>query len=215
MPSGVISHQAPGLFLKIKFPNKFDGTALCISTLVPDLNILVNFFLPFSFRNITHSLLGLLIYTIPLTILLTMLFRTYISPLVANIVKKDRKIYQPLRYFGIDEWDRLKEKRYNKKYFIVASYSALIGGLTHILLDVPAHHYIQLFFPLVIQSPDILLYSIVDFGTIYIGPLQIERNLTVARLIWIVEDTIMLIITLYLLRYIKKYNLIDKWYNEA
>ncbi|MFX1420428.1 MAG: DUF4184 family protein [Promethearchaeota archaeon] len=215
MPSGVISHQSPGLFLKIKFPNKFDGTALCISTLVPDLDILIDYFLPFSFRSITHSLLGLLIYTIPLTILLTILFRTYIGPFVANIAKRDRKIYQPLRYFGLDDWDKLKEKRYNKRYFIVASYSALIGGLTHILLDVPSHHHIELFFPIVMQSPDILLYSIVDFGPFFIGPLQFDRNLTVARLIWIIEDTILLIISLYLFRYIKKYNLIYKWYNEA
>jgi len=30
MPSGVISHQAPGLALKIKYPSRFDGTALCL-----------------------------------------------------------------------------------------------------------------------------------------------------------------------------------------
>jgi len=215
MPSGIISHQAPGLFLKIKFPNKFDGTALCISTLVPDLNILIDPFLPFSFRSITHSLLGLLIYTIPLSIILAILFSTYIGPFVANIAKRDRRIYQPLKYFGIDEWDNLKKKKYNKRYFIVASYSALIGGLTHLLLDLPSHKYIELFFPIIIQSPDILLYSIVDFGPIYIGPILIDRNLTVFRLIWIIEDTITLVISLYLLRYIKKHNLISKWYRET
>ena len=214
MPSGVISHQAPGLILKIKYPSKFDGTALCLSTLVPDLNILIDPFLPFSFRDFTHSLLGLLIYTIPLTIILTIIFCRNISPLVANIAKKDNIIYKPLKYFGVDEWDYLTKKKYNKRFFIIASYSALIGGLTHLLLDLPSHEYVELFFPIIFQNPSFLLYSIVDFGPITIGSMQIERNLTVYQLIWTIETLITLAIALYLLRYIKKRDLISKWYEE-
>ena len=214
MPSGVISHQAPGLALKIKYPRKFDGTALCLSTLVPDLNVLVDPFLPFSFRDFTHSLLGLFIYTIPLTILLTILFCKNIGPFLANIAKRDNLIYKPLKYFGVDEWDNLQKKKYNKRYFIVAYYSALIGGLTHLLLDLPSHKYVELFFPIIFLNPDFLIYSIVDFGPITIGPMQIERNLTVYQLIWTIETIIFFILALYLLRYIKKRNLISKWYKE-
>jgi hypothetical protein len=215
MPSGVISHQAPGLFLKVKYPKKFDGTALCLSTLLPDLNVLVDPFLPFSFRNITHSLLGLLIYTIPFTLILTIIFCRYIGPFAANIAKIDNVIYKPWKYFGVEEWDKLKEKKYNKRYLVVAFYSALIGGLTHLLLDLPAHEYIELFFPLIYQNPDFLLYSIIDFGPITIGSMQIERNLTVYQLIWTIETLITFILTIYLLRYIKKQNLISKWYKDA
>lgn len=215
MPSGVLSHQAPGLYLKVKYPHKFDGTALCISAFVPDLNILINPFLPFSFRSITHSLLGLFIYFIPLTLILTILFCSYIGPFVANIAKRERRIYKPLRYFGIDEWDNLKNKRFNKRFFFVATYSALIGGLTHLLLDLPAHGSIELFFPIILPSPDFLLYSLVDFGPINIGPFVIDRNLTVYQLIWFIEDIIALVISLYLLRYIKKHNLISKWYEKT
>ena len=214
MPSGLVSHQAPGLILKIKFPSKFDGTALCLSTLVPDLNVLVDPFLPFSFRDFTHSLLGLFIYTIPLTILLTILFCKNIGPFLANIAKRDNLIYKPLKYFGVDEWDNLQKKKYNKRYFIVAYYSALIGGLTHLLLDLPSHKYVELFFPIIFLNPDFFLYSIVDFGPITIGSMQIERNLTVYQLIWTIETIIFFILALYLLRYIKKRNLISKWYKE-
>ncbi|MFX1567345.1 MAG: DUF4184 family protein [Promethearchaeota archaeon] len=215
MPSGVISHQAPGLALKIKYPRKFDGTALCISTFVPDLNVLVDPFLPFSFRDFTHSLLGLLIYTIPLTILLTIIFGRIISPYIASIAKRDNLIYKPLKYFGVDEWDNLKNKKYNKRFFIVACYSALIGGLTHLLLDLPAHEYVEIFFPIIFQNPDFLLYSIVDFGPISIGSMQFDRNLTIYQLIWIIETLITFILALYLLRFIKKHNLISKWYEET
>jgi hypothetical protein len=214
MPSGVISHQAPGLLLKVKYPSKFDGTALCLSTLVPDLSVIIDPFLPISFRNITHSLLGLLIYTVPFTIILTILFCRYIGPFASKLAKK-KGMYKPWNYFGIDQWDYLKEKKYNKRFFIVASYSALIGGFTHLLLDLPAHEYVELFFPLIYQNPDFLLYSIIDFGSINIGSMQFDRNLTVYQLIWSIETITFLIIALYLLRYIKKHNLISKWYQET
>ncbi|MFX0039980.1 MAG: DUF4184 family protein [Promethearchaeota archaeon] len=215
MPSSIFSHQAPGLLLKIKYPKKFDGTALCISTLVPDFNLFFNPFLPFDFRHFTHSLLGLLIFTIPLTIFLTILFSRYIGPFIANIAKKNNKIYKPLKFYGLDEWDYFKKKKFDKSFFVVASYSAFIGGLTHLLLDLPAHEYIQIFFPLIVQSPDFILYSIVNYGTISIGPIQFEADLTVYQLIWFIETIITLILALYLLRYIKKRNLISKWYEEA
>jgi len=214
MPSSIFSHQAPGLILKVKYPNKFDGTALCISTLVPDVNIIFDPFLPFTFRNITHSLLGLVLITLPLTLILTMIFCTYIGPFYANLAKRNGIFAKPLKYFGIDQWDNLKKKKYNRKFFIVASYSALIGGLTHILLDLPAHESMEIFFPIIMQSPDILLYSIKDFGTINIGNTQIEADLTVYQLIWFIETLITAVIAVYLLRYIKKHNLINIWYKE-
>jgi len=120
-----------------------------------------------------------------------------------------------LKYFGIDEWDYLKEKKYNRRFFIVASYSALIGGLTHLLLDLPAHATIELFFPIILQSPDILLYPIIDLDPIYFRQMLIDVDLTVYRLIWSIETLITLVISLYLLRYIAKRNLISKWYKET
>jgi hypothetical protein len=215
MPNSLVSHQAPGLFLKSKYPNKFDGTALCIGAFVPDLNLLAGLFFEFPVRNFTHSLLGQVIYNIPLTIILTMVFCRYIGPFISRIAKRKSKILSPLRYFGIDEFDKLNKKEFNKKFFFVASYSALIGGLTHILIDLPAHSENMLFFPLVMPNPDFLLYTLIDFGTIYIGPIRIDGAITVFGLIWNIEDIILLITSLYLLRYIKKRNLISEWYNKS
>lgn len=146
MPNGLVSHQAAGLLLKVKYPSKFDGTALCIGALVPDLSIIYDYFLPFSVRDITHSLLGQLVYTIPLTIILTMLFCILIGPFIARIAERKSKIYSPLRFFSLDGWDNLSSKKFNSKFFLVATYSALIGGLTHIIIDLPAHGVNPLFF---------------------------------------------------------------------
>jgi len=127
---------------------------------------------------------------------------------------KDKKIFKPLRYFGIDEWINLKSKRYNRRFFIVAFYSALIGGLTHLLLDLPSHAVIVMFYPLILQSPDFLLYTIKEGNTIYVGQSLIDTSLYVYRLIWLIETIITLFLSLYLLRYIKKHNLITKWYKS-
>jgi len=216
MPSGVFSHQAPGLLLKIKYPHKFDGTALCFSMLIPDLHVIIDPLSVYTLRNITHSLVGILLFTIPMTIIFTIIFCRYVGPLCANLARRKSLFFKPLRYFGVDEWVLLKKKKYGRRYFIVASYSALIGGLTHLLLDLPSHEFIELFFPwVIIQNPDFLLYSIIDFGTITVGQVQIDRNLTVFQLIWIIETLITLVITLYLLGYIKKHNLISKWYRKT
>ena len=205
MPSAIFSHQAPGLALKIRYPDKFDGTALCISTFVPDLTAIIDLFLPFTLSGISHSFLGLIYYTIPLTLLLTLLFRKQVLPYISQVAKKEGKISKTLNYLGMDVWDKLKNKKYDRKSLVVAIYSAFIGGFTHLLLDLPSHAYIEFFFPWVIfQSPELLLYSIWQWP---------NYNLTIFELFWIIESLITLALTVYLLRYIKKNNLISKWYD--
>lgn len=212
MPSAVISHQAPGLFLKIKYPKRIDGTAICFGAFVPDMNVIIDLFTSFRFRNISHSLLGLLIWTVPLAIILSILFDRYIGPYFAKIAKKESAIYKPLKFFGVDDWDVLKKKPFNKRFYIIAFYSALLGGLTHILLDLPSHEYIELLYPwFLLQSPDFLLIPLIDYGTIIIGQRQFEAVLTVYQLIWFIEDIILLVISLSFLRYINKKNLVKEW----
>jgi hypothetical protein len=215
MPSSIISHQAPALLIKLKYPRKIDGTAICISTFVPDLNVFFDFLLPGFFRNLTHSLIGVIIWTIPITLLLTILFSQYIAPYISNIAKKDIWILAPLKYFGIDKWDQLRSKKINRKFYLIASYSALIGGLTHVLLDLPAHEYIELFFPFIIlKAPNFMAIPLAYHGTITIGSRTIPLVLTVYNLIWFLETTILIFPSLYSLRYIAKNNLLEKWYQE-
>jgi hypothetical protein len=211
MPNAIISHQAPALFIKIKFPNRIDGTAICIGALVPDLCVIPELLFPIYLRDISHSLLGLLIWTAPLTFLLTMLFCRYIGPFISNFAKKNRFLSKPLQFFGVDNWDILKKKVFNRHFFIVAFYSALIGGLTHLILDLPSHGYVELFYPHILRVPDILWISLIDLGTISIGVWQFNAVIRVYSIIWFIEDFILLIISLYLLRIIKKRDLIRSW----
>jgi len=186
MPNPIISHQAPVLYLKMKFPKWIDGVAICIGAFVPDLTLTIEI------RHVTHSLIGQLYWTVPITILLSMIFRRYFASILSNISKKNGFIPKLLRYFGVDEWGIVKSKKFDKKFFFVAFYSALIGGLTHLLLDFPSHPYIELFYPW--------------------GIFPLYEFLWISGVIWIVEDIILFSTSLYLLRTIKKKDLIRSWY---
>lgn len=217
MPSALLSHQAPGLAIKLKAPRLVDGTALCLGTMIPDLNAVVEICIPMKFNQWTQSLVGLIIWTIPIAMVMTIVFCKYIAPLVGRIASWRTGIVRPLRYFGVDDWGLLKRKRYTQKWVLVAFYSAMLGGLTHLLLDIPAHADIFLLYPwFSVQVPEALLYVIADFGTVTIGTLQITLVLTIYTLIWLLESVLGLVVTLILLRYIKKRQLMQQWYeNES
>ena len=97
MPHPIISHQAPTPFIKMRYPKRIDGTAICIGALVPDLHEIFRL----GIRPLTHSFLGLFIWTSPLTILLTMLFCRYIGPIISNFAKKEGLLSKPLQFFGV------------------------------------------------------------------------------------------------------------------
>lgn len=202
----------------MKFPKWFDGTAICLGAFVPDLCIIFEpFMISFPFRHITHSFLGLLIWGVPITILLTMLFSRYIGPKISEIAIKIGRISRIMVYFGFAELHHLKKKGFDKRFFLVVFYSALIGGLTHLLIDLPAHGIIELFFPWsVFWYPDFMYIVVFDFGLepIIIDRWQINFVISLFELMWYIEDTILLCVSLYLLRKIKKKNLIEQWYED-
>jgi hypothetical protein len=215
MPSSVLSHQAPALLIKLKYPHKIDGTAICMSTFLPDLNIFLDFLVPGFFRYLSHSLLGLFLWTLPLTLIFTILFSHHIAPYLSKVANKEHILYAPLRYFGIDKWHYLKQKKINKQFYYVASYSALIGGLTHLLLDLPAHQTIELFFPFIFKAPDFMFTPLAYHGSFTIGSRTVHMVLTVYNLIWFLETVLFIFPTLYALRYIAKKDLIEKWYQSS
>ncbi len=196
MPSSILSHQAPALYLKHRYPKKIDGTAICLSTFVPDILFFLNYNSTFSIRNITHSFLGIFVWTLPVTLILTMLFSRYFGPWISVISKKDWPFTKYLKYFGFDKFDRLKLKSFDRSFYVRASYSAIIGGITHLLLDLPSHSTVEFFFPLVVfSSPELLLIPIYQFGS---------YSFQVYELIWLLESAVTIPISLYYLRTINK-----------
>ena len=214
MPNAFFSHQVPGLLIKSKFPKWIDGTAICIAAMVPDLNVFVDLFSSFRFRNLTHSLLGLVVWGFPLTIMLTIIFSNYVASKIAAISQKRGPLFKIMRYLGFDDFRYIQKKKFTLKFILIAFYSSLIGGFTHLLLDLPAHGYIEMFFPLVIHNANFLLTPIAEFNLITFGPLKFGGILHVYEVVWSVEDTFLLISSLFILRYMKTNKLITKW-NET
>jgi hypothetical protein len=186
MPNPIITHQAPALYLKMKFPKWIDGVAICFGAFVPDLALTIEI------RHVTHSLIGQLFWTVPISIILNLFFRRYVASILSNIARKNGFIPKIMRYFGVDDWEKVKYRKFDKKFFLIALYSALIGGLTHLLLDFPSHPSIELFYPWGIYP----LYEVV----------------WISGVIWTIEDITFFIASLYLLRTIKKKELIRSWY---
>ncbi|MEM3041008.1 MAG: DUF4184 family protein, partial [Nitrososphaerota archaeon] len=79
MPSALLSHQGIVLPLKIKYPRRFDGTSLCVGSFAPDLAFYVSYF-----QSVFHTIGGL-IYTVPLSMLLAILFDKILLPAISTL----------------------------------------------------------------------------------------------------------------------------------
>ncbi|MHA1731301.1 MAG: DUF4184 family protein [Promethearchaeota archaeon] len=218
MPSALLSHQAPVLPLKMAFPKKFDGTALLLGSMMPDLELLFGAIAGAAHLNwdfhYGHSLVGLVAWTLPWTLLFTVLFSRWVGPWWARVVKSSGRVGALGRYFGVDELYHLSGKQFNARWLFVASYSAVVGGLTHLLLDFPSHGYCFMLYPWYVwRAPESWFYEIADFGTLSLGPFSYSLNLTLFNLVWLLESVGLAALCLVLLRVAKKYDLVERWYS--
>jgi hypothetical protein len=80
----------------------------------------------------------------------------------------------------------------------------MLGGVTHLLLDLPTHTNIALFYPWVIKIPSLIYNVVIRLGTITVFNFQFVIKFSFTRRLW---DLFLIPITLYLMRYIKTQNL--------
>lgn len=222
MPSIFVSHQAPGVLFKIAWPKRFDGTALCISAAAPDFELVfyrvAQLFTqpdaPWHWGG-SHCLLGLLVFVLPLSLIGTILFCRWVGPWCAGLAKGSSKFALFFTYFGVDQWVLFRQKKFTLRWLGIASYSAIVGGITHLLLDVYTHKNMQLLFPFKsIAMPAWLKTEIADFGELSMGIIRYDFYLDYARLLWIVVSALTAVAALWGLRYIAKNGLLKKWYES-
>jgi hypothetical protein len=204
LPSTIFSHQSIVLPLKIRYPQTFDGTALCIGSMIPDLDLL----LP---GNRSFHALQSLIILLPLTYIGAILFNTLLAPRLAAIAQHSHqgKIGQMLTYCGVEMWNVLASKRFTARWFARATYSAVIGILSHFLLDLPTHDWFPYLRPISDgPMPSWFLYSYGFVNIPFFGSFAISR----ARILWWGFTIGLGIATVYCLRYMKKQHMPTKWY---
>jgi hypothetical protein len=190
--------------LKIWYPQTFDGTALCIGSMIPDLDLLLPGYRSF------HALESLVIL-LPLTYVGVMFFDVVLAPRLASMAQRRYQgmISHILTYWGLETWDVLASKRLTTRWLIRATYSAAIGIMSHFLLDLPTHDWFSYLRPFVDgPMPPWFLYT---YGVINV-PLLGSFAVTRARVLWWMFTIGLGIMTLYCLRYMKTQHLPAKWY---
>jgi hypothetical protein len=128
MPATILAHQALVLPLKLRWPRAFNGTALVIGSMAPDLEFIGRMSDDWLF---SHTLAAQGYFAVPLTLLLLWLLTRHVLPTVLPFVRDhpalrlhDLSALRPPR--GPEEW-------------LVAALSAYVGGVSHWALDGITH----------------------------------------------------------------------------
>ena len=212
MPSSVLSHQGIVLPLKIKCPDRFDGTALCVGSFAPDLAWFASTFLgSFSDRGF-HSI-GELVYTVPISILLVILFDRVLLPLAAFFARETRlgMISRLLSFLGIDDYQVLRKKRISIKWVVKATYSVLLGIFSHFLLDLPTHGWIPYLRPFYEGEMPRWFLHVHKLRIPFYGMAEVTNF----NLLWFIFSIGFGILALYFMQHMKKHQLLSRWYRRT
>jgi hypothetical protein len=210
MPSSVLSHQAPALQLKIKWPKKFDGTSLCVGSFAPDFEWILSLFNIGVAERTFHSV-GEMVYIFPVSLVLVVLLDKVLLPSASFFARNNRLglFSKCLSFFGVDEWHVLKTKKMNTRWLVKASYSFVVGVLSHFLLDLPSHGQISYLEPF--YSAEMPTWFLHEYARLELPLFGIEK-VTIYNLLWLAFTVVFGVVALYQLRYIKKHKLMAKWY---
>lgn len=131
MPFTFLSHQAPVLGLKLMAPRWFDGTALAIGSMAPDL---VYIFGGTRAAIDAHLWPAQLTVCLPLTLVLTVLTKKVAAAAVVPHLPDAGP-------FHLRDYARLSDWRITPVTVAVAAVSAVVGSTTHVVLDAFTHSF--------------------------------------------------------------------------
>ncbi|HEY0930458.1 MAG TPA: DUF4184 family protein [Gemmatimonas sp.] len=128
MPATILSHQALVLPLKMRWPHRFSGLALCIGSMAPDLEFIGRMSHDWLF---SHTLSAQLWFTVPLTMALVWVLTTILLPVLVPYLRDhpEWRLHDLLALRAPVTW---------RDWASVAC-SAWIGGVSHVVLDGITH----------------------------------------------------------------------------
>jgi Domain of unknown function (DUF4184) len=177
MPLTFPSHQALVLPLKARWPHRFDGIALCIGSMAPDLSYAL---LPM--RVNVHNLLGLFTWSLPITLGLMPIAKHVFLPWLAAVHPR----LAPLRAAAREQTTLLR-----------SGVCALMGSASHVLWDgfsLPEGTFPQRFsaFPSIVyeQDPWRRRFLAISFTSSVIGA---AITFYAARVLWQPQDNSVLV----------------------
>ena len=213
MPSSLLSHQAAVLPPKLRHPDKFDGTALCVGSIAPDLALIISPFYKNHINPYVFHSVGGLVYTIPISLFLVILLKNWLFPAVAHLVKKEKDslFSRWLTFLGFDPYYFKSSRGFSPQWLVKATYSVLTGIFTHFLLDLPTHSWIPYLSPFYNgQMPEWFLHR---HGELEI-PFYRVVELTNYNLLWFLFSIVLGILALHNVWYMQSHSLLMRWRHE-
>ncbi len=128
MPATLLAHQALVLPLKLRWPARFSGIALCIGSMAPDLEFIGRMHDDWL---ISHTVGAQFWFTVPLTALLVWVTTVLLIPALLPYVP-DHAWWRP------HDLAAIRPPRTTRDWVRVA-FSAWVGGMSHVLLDGVTH----------------------------------------------------------------------------
>lgn len=124
MPLPFLAHQAAVLPLKRWFPSRFDGVALVVGSIAPDLSYAV---MPWK-RLYTHSWESLLWFSLPVGFLLSVHIHGKLPRICTHLDG----------WLGIN-WRAFARAEVPHRSYVSAALSVLVGAITHLVWDGFSH----------------------------------------------------------------------------
>lgn len=121
VPLTLFAHQVPVLPLKIARPRAFDGTALCVGSMAPDLAYPLGPWL----SGHGHSLVGIATWAVGCTLMACFAIRRWVAPTVFAHVPDTR-------WFRLHSYRVLEQRRPPLHQTVVG---AVVGAASHVFVD--------------------------------------------------------------------------------
>lgn len=184
MPLTVPAHQALVLPLKIRWPDRFDGIALCVGSAAPDLAYSLGPWL----NGHSHDVVGWAVWSTPITVLFAVLLRRRaLGPILAQIPDGG-----PFRFRS---YRVLAERRPG---LFLTAVSAAVGAGSHILIDGFTHA--ERFAARFLGLDGVLLAS------------GLRGPMTGAKLLQYVSHGLGTVVAVLLALFIGRAGLLERWY---
>ena len=127
MPFTYGSHQAPVLALKLRWPDRFDGTAMAMGSMAPDWAYALT---STSLQFDAHSLWGVLLFCVPVSVLAAWVLRRVAPVAFAYLPSPPGLPLGHLRVLGR-----------RRPALSMSATSARVGALSHVVWDLFTHDW--------------------------------------------------------------------------
>ncbi|HEV8296550.1 MAG TPA: DUF4184 family protein [Acidimicrobiales bacterium] len=186
MPFTFFAHQVPVLPLKLARPRWFDGTALCIGSMAPDLGYPIE---PWVSHN-THTALGIVTWGAGFTFVACFAIRRWVaSTTFAQLPDAGRFRLHSLRALAT-----------RRPAAWITVMSAIVGAASHVVVDAFTHEH---------------RFAARWFGFDHVAFTTSRGPVTIARLLQNGGHTIGTLVGLGLLAHIGRTRRLEQWYGTA